>query len=72
MATGKDLTSTFHTVKADEYMSENMYSNLDIHFPNAFFVDMNFSLTWRWFATEQVHYTRFKSAVENVNTTNIG
>jgi len=47
MATGKDLTSTFHTVKADEYMSENMYSNLDIHFPNAFFVDMNFSLTWR-------------------------
>ena len=58
-------------MKADEYMSENMYSNLDIHFPNAFFVDLNFSLTLRAFTTEQVHYSRFKSAVENVNTTNI-
>jgi hypothetical protein len=49
-----------------------MYSNLDIHFPNAFFVDLGFSLTLLSFTTEQVHYSRFKSAVENVNKTNIG
>jgi len=52
MATGKDLTSRFHAVKADEYMSENMYSYLGIHFPNAFFVDLNFSLTLCSFTTE--------------------
>jgi len=52
MATGKDLTSRFHAGKADENSSENMYSNLGIHFPNAFFVDLNFSLNLYSFTTE--------------------
>jgi len=52
MATGKGLTYRFHAVKADEYTSENIYSNLGIHFPNAIFVDLNFSLNLYSFTTD--------------------
>jgi hypothetical protein len=52
MATGKGLTYRFHAVKTDEDTSENMYSNLGIHFPNAIFVDLNFSLTLYVFTRE--------------------